>query len=262
MDIVTSKDGTSIAYERSGNSRPVVLVHGTASDHNNWALVQPFLKQHFALYIVDRRGRGGSTDGPAYSVEREFEDLAALIDSIGGPVDVVGHSFGGLCAIGAAILTRCVRRLVLYEPVIPVHVSARYAPGVLDGIQALIDAGDREGAVMAFGRDILRLATAQAAQLRASPRLLESRKAAIHTVVRELRVNEGAYLAPVERLRTLTTPVLLLVGGDSPTNLHEGAETLRTVLPNYHLVTMPGQQHTAMNTAPELFAGEVIRFLS
>ena len=86
---VTSKDGTPIAYWRSGEGPPLVLVHGTSADHSRWTPVLPAFEQHFNVYAVDRRGRGGSGDSEDYSIEREFEDVAAVVDSIGEPVNLL-----------------------------------------------------------------------------------------------------------------------------------------------------------------------------
>ncbi|CAG0989842.1 N-formylmaleamate deformylase [Methanosarcinales archaeon] len=118
MDTVISKDGTPIAYQRSGRGSALVLIHGTTSDHSTtWKFILTSLEEHFIVYAMDRRGRGESGDGPAYSLDREAEDVAALVDSIGQPVNVLGHSYGALCAIKAALLTNNIRRLILYEGV-------------------------------------------------------------------------------------------------------------------------------------------------
>jgi pimeloyl-ACP methyl ester carboxylesterase len=98
---VTSKDGTSIASWQSGSGPPLVLVHGTTRDHYAWDQVLPALSQQFTVYAVDRRGRGASEDGPIYTIEREFEDIAAVVDSF-SPVNLLGHSYGGICSLEAA----------------------------------------------------------------------------------------------------------------------------------------------------------------
>src|SRR5438046_10662271 len=113
METVKSKDGTAIAFERTGQGPPMLLVHGGTADHTRWAPLLPKLNQHFTVCAVDRRGRGGSGDAPSYAHAREFEDLAAVIDSLGAPVTVLGHSFGDLCALEALLLTRNVARLTL-----------------------------------------------------------------------------------------------------------------------------------------------------
>jgi pimeloyl-ACP methyl ester carboxylesterase len=95
METVTSRDGTPIAYERGGEGPPLVLVHGTTSDHSTWELVQPEQQEHFTVYAMDRQGRNESGGGgdSAYNIEREFEDVVAIIDSMDGPVDLLETSY-------------------------------------------------------------------------------------------------------------------------------------------------------------------------
>jgi len=103
---LTSKDGTRIAYKQSGKGPPLLLIHGSGIDHTYWEPVTAKLERNFTVYTVDRRGRGESGDKEPYSIQWEFEDAAAIIDGISGPVDVVGHSYGALCALEAALLTK------------------------------------------------------------------------------------------------------------------------------------------------------------
>src|SRR5436190_5786548 len=119
MRTFTSKDGTAIGCFVSGSGTPMVLVHGTSADHGRWAPIMPALERHFTVYACDRRGRGASGLGEPYAIEREFEDVAAVVDGIGGPVDLLGHSYGAICALEASRLTPHLRRLVLYEPPVP-----------------------------------------------------------------------------------------------------------------------------------------------
>ena len=113
-----SRDGTRIAWVRSGSGPPIVLVHGATADHTAWRTAAPLLAPTHALFAIDRRGRGSSGDHLPYAIAREYEDVAAVVDAIsaseGRPVDVVGHSFGGRVGLGAALLTSNLRRLVVY----------------------------------------------------------------------------------------------------------------------------------------------------
>ena len=114
---VTSPDGTRIGCHLSGKGPPLVLVHGTSGTHGGFDLVQPNLAESFTLIAIDRRGRGTSGDAPGpYAIEREFEDLAAVVDLFGEPASVFGHSYGALIAFGAVPLARNLSKLVLYEP--------------------------------------------------------------------------------------------------------------------------------------------------
>ncbi len=262
MEYVLSKDGTSIAYARSGSGTPLILVHGSGADHTRWAPVLPKLEQSFTVCAVDRRGRGQSGDSDPYSVEREFEDLSAVIEAMDGLVNLLGHSYGGLCALGAALRTTRLGRLILYEPPLPVSGVNQPSTKSLAKLQALIASGDRDEAVVTFAREVAGASDAEIDLMRASPTAWAGRLAAIHTVVRELQVTSSDYAVNVARLKTLTTPTLLLLGSDSPPHLHAGAKTLQAILPNVSVAILPGQQHVAMNTAPELFTAEVIRFLT
>src|SRR5687768_11521084 len=129
-ETVTSVDGTPIAYWRSGEGPPLVLVHGAAADHNRWAPVLPALEQRFTVLAIDRRGRGRSGDADNYALQREFEDVATVVEWAGEGVNVVGHSYGGVCALEASLLTNRIQKLVLYEApmgflVSPPHVVHR-----------------------------------------------------------------------------------------------------------------------------------------
>jgi len=101
VERVTSRDGTPIAYWRSGTGPPIVLVHGTTSAHWSWRFVAPLLANDFAVCALDRRGRGESGDTEDYALEREFEDVAAVVASLGEPAGLFGHSYGATVALGA-----------------------------------------------------------------------------------------------------------------------------------------------------------------
>ena len=261
MEKVVSQDGTPITFYRRGKGQPLVLVHGTGGTNPvmGWTAVLPTLEEQFTIYAIDRRGYGASGDSPAYAVEREIEDIAAVVDSIGEPVNLLGHSFGALCALEAALLTPNLRKLVLYEPAMPLPGVVLYPEGVLDRLQSLLDAGDREGLLTVVYREIAMMSAHDFEQLRSSP-TWPVRLARAHAVPRESRA-EDQYTFDARRFSDLQTPTLLLLGGDSPKILKSATETIASALPNSQIAVMPGQQHIAMVTAPELFAGELIRFL-
>jgi pimeloyl-ACP methyl ester carboxylesterase len=109
-----------------------VLVHGTAADHCRWTPVLPAFEQHFSVCAIDRRGRGGSGDpGDYYAIKREFEDISAVVNSVGEPTILLGHSYGALCALEAAPFTTNVRKLVFYEPGIEVAGEELYPQEVI-----------------------------------------------------------------------------------------------------------------------------------
>lgn len=128
METVSSADSTLIAYERTGDGPPLVLVHGgAAGSHLDWQPVLPQLAEHFTVYAVDRRGRGGSGDAGEYELEREFEDVAAVVDAVAEPVRLLGHSFGAICSLEATLHTDNVSKLVLYEPAFPAE-GRKFSP--------------------------------------------------------------------------------------------------------------------------------------
>ena len=255
MEKIRSKDGTVIAYERSGDGSPLVLVHGTLATHERWVSILPALEKQFTVYAIDRRGRGGSGDTEPYALEREAEDIAAVVDSIGKEVNLLGHSHGALCTLEAALRTPYVRRLIAYEPPL-----APDSDGLMDRVQASLDAGDPEAAVITFVRDGVRMPPHELDQWRSTP-VFPARVAVAHTIPREFRAVEGYQFEP-ERVQHLNVPVLLLLGGDSPPFFRTSIENWHAALPNSRIVVLPGQQHIAMDTAPDLFVREVTGFLA
>ncbi len=259
MHSVQSKDGTSIASWESGHGPPLVLVHGTTADHQRWAPILPELEKHFTVYAVDRRGRGGSGDAPDYTLEREFEDIAAVVAAIGDPVSLLGHSHGAICALEAALRTSNVRKLILYEP--PINTDGTiYPAGILERLQALLDAGDRAGVVTTFFKEFLRMPQPELDLMPSAP-TWPARVAAAHTIVREIRLNDLYRLEPA-RLARMRSPTLLLLGGDSSMFFKKAIEAIHASLPDNRIDVMPGQQHAAINAAPELFLRLVLEFLN
>ena len=261
MGSVTSSDGTSIAYYRSGTGSPLILVPGSgAANPVAWTAVLPVLEEHFSVYAVDRRGHGESGDGSTYAIEREFEDIAAVVDSVGEPAILLGHSFGALCALEAALLTLNIRKLILYEPAIPFPGVSIYPEGVIDRLQALLDTGNREEVLLTLYREVAMLPPGEIEQLRLSP-AWPARLATAHTLPREARAEEK-YKFDAQRFKDLHTPTLLLLGGNSPSFLKSATEAINNALPNSHIATMAGQEHIAMYTAPDLFLQNILTFLT
>lgn len=260
MQAITSRDGTRIAVWRSGAGPPLLLVHGATADHTTtWRFVLPEFERRFTVYAMDRRGRGGSGDSTAYDLQREAEDIVAIIESIGQPVNVLGHSYGGLCAIEAALLTTNLSRLILYEAV-PLRGTDGYKPGIIDRLEALLQSGDVEGMLVALFRDLVEMPPEELELMRSQRDAWETRLKNARTMPRELRVEESYVFAP-ERFTSMRTSTLLLVGGDSPLREHSNAKGVADALPNAEVVTLPGQQHVAMYSAPEVFVREVVGFL-
>ncbi|MGH8894304.1 MAG: alpha/beta fold hydrolase [Actinomycetes bacterium] len=261
---VVSPDGTEIAVFVSGEGRPLVVVPGTSSDHTTWRFVLPLLEPHARVHAVDRRGRGGSGDGPTYSLALEHADLAAVIDAAaaatGGPVDVLGHSYGGNVAFGAATLTTNVRRLVLYEGWPVPNVAHRtVAPEAMADLEALLAQDRPETMLETFYRDIVKMSEEEISGIKAAP-TWAARVAAAHTVPREVRAFGQQAFDPAWAAR-ITVPVLLLVGGESPDDVKADPEVVAAALPDARIRSLDGQMHMAHLTDPEAFAEHVLSFL-
>jgi pimeloyl-ACP methyl ester carboxylesterase len=259
MHSVRSRDGTVIAFSRSGSGDPLVMVHGTSSDKTRWRMVLPQLESHFTVYAIDRRGRGDSGDTQPYALEREFEDVGAVLESIDGPMNLFGHSHGAICALEAASRTTKIKRLVLYEP--PINMGPpMYSPGTLRRLRDHLKANDRESVLRTFFTEIVRMPPHELQKMQEAPNW-PARVAAAHTLVREVEVAD-TYRLDEDRVRRVTVPTLLLLGGDSPQIFRLPIEKLSATMPNSRLVVLPGQQHIAMDTAPDLLVREVMRFLT
>jgi pimeloyl-ACP methyl ester carboxylesterase len=253
---VKSSDGTPIAVERCGSGPPLVFVHGSTSDHDTaFRFVIPMLEKYFTIHAMDRRGRGGSGDGPRYSLEREIEDVFAVVESAGEEANLFGHGFGALLALEAAVRTPAVRRLCVYEGGITTSRSTIYPPGTVERMERFLEDGNRDGVVVTFMREIISMSTDDVGVLRSQPRWLERLKNA-HTIPRELHADRD-YRFDLSRFAGFQTPTLILVGEHSPESDHVDAQVLAQALPNSRIEELPGQGHAATHTSPEMFAGVV-----
>jgi pimeloyl-ACP methyl ester carboxylesterase len=261
---VTAPDGTELSVHVSGRGRPLVAVHGTSSYHATWHQVRVLLDPHVRLYAMDRRGRGASGDGPQYSVAREYADVAAVVDAAaretGQSVDLLGHSYGGNIALGAAVLTNQLRRLVLYEGWPPPNQAHRATdPGLIARLDDLLEQRDPEEALLLFLRDVVKMVPEEIDVVRASPSW-PGRLSAAGTVPRELRAFAASPFDPHQAAR-VTVPVLLLVGDQSPDDVKADPDIVAAALPDARVRVLPGQGHMAHLTAPAILAAELLAFL-
>jgi pimeloyl-ACP methyl ester carboxylesterase len=256
VEQVVSKDGASIAVWRSGAGPPLVLVHGTTADHSRWAPVLPAFEERFTVLAMDRRGRGESGDSDDYTFEREFEDVAAVVDWAGEPVYLLGHSHGAVCVLEGALLTERVAKLILYEPPLGFVAAPEH---VIEELEALLEAGRRDELLTVFFREVASVPPQEIERMRSMP-AWDARLAAADTVSREERVNREYTFEP-DRFRELHVPTLLLEGGDSPEPFKKADRVLAAALPDCRVAILPGQRHVAMDTAPDLFTKEVLNFL-
>jgi pimeloyl-ACP methyl ester carboxylesterase len=260
---VVSRDGTTIGWFSSGDGPPLLLVHGGLGDHTRWDALRPLLEPHVTVHAMDRRGRGASGDASAYALEREFEDVAAVIDALaessGAPIDVYCSSFGGLCTFGAVALTTNVARLALYEAWPPVDPAAFATPeAFVSRMEALLEAGQREEALAHAYRELVGLSEAELDAVRAQPSW-SNRVAAAHTIPREIRAFDAFPFDPV-LAAGIGCPTLLMVGTESPQWGPE-AKAVARALPDARIVRLEGQGHAADLLAPDAVAAPLLAFL-
>jgi pimeloyl-ACP methyl ester carboxylesterase len=271
--LTRSTDGTAIAWftESAGagagegssfltERNTVVLVHGTTADHTTWRVFGPRLAASRPVISMDRRGRGGSDDTPPYAIEREYEDVAAVARAVGAahgrPVDLLGHSYGGRCALGAA--TRApdaIRRVVTYEGA----VSAGVGTGDLERLEALAEAGRWETLLEVFLREVVDMTDDEWRTFRDAP-VWPARVAAAPTIVRELRAGRSE-AAAWSGYADVRQPVLQVLGSESPPFFRAGAEALGARLRRGRLEVVAGARHAAHHTHPDVLLALVARFL-
>jgi pimeloyl-ACP methyl ester carboxylesterase len=262
MDHVRSRDGSRIAYVRSGAGPPIVIVGGALNDHTSAAPLAAEFGRELSVISYDRRGRGESVSSTPWSLADEIEDLRALTDLAGEPVAVYGHSSGAVLSIEAALAGLPIRRLVVYEPPYVKETDDRRASAadLADRLRAtLAGPGGADAAVREFLRSGPGLLPDVIEGLSTSstwPRFL----ALAHTLPWEAEI-VGDGVIPMERLATFMTPTLVLQGGASPTWARASTAALAHALPNGELVVLRGLDHGGARADPERVAAEVLRFL-
>lgn len=237
----------------TGSGPPIVLVHGAAADFDSFRLLEPRLATRFTVVSVDRRGRRASPDDDAYTLEAEFDDLVGVVESLPEPAVVFGHSFGGNVALGAALQSPLIAKLVLYEP----GRRGDAPDGLRDELERLLARDDRRAAMRLVLLEFTRFPEEWLDDLLDTPPW-EARLAYTHTFVRELRAyDEHDY----GDLSHLATPTLVLVGGESPPAELDHARELARVLPSAQVSVLEGEGHVAPVTAPDLVAREIVAFV-
>jgi pimeloyl-ACP methyl ester carboxylesterase len=243
---------------------PLLLIHGATADHTTWRSVGPRFAASRRVFAIDRRGRGASGDALSYAIEREYEDVAASVGAIAAhagvmTVDVAGHSYGGRCALGAALDTPSIRRVVVYEGApVPVGMSYR-PPGLVDAVRAAMARGDPDAALSTFLAGIVGMSDAALEAYRRDP-VWPARVAAAHTILREIE-GEATPEASIEALAGVRQPVLLILGSISRSPFRIGTDALAAALPRAEVVTIDGAAHAAHHTPAAEFVRVVERFL-
>jgi pimeloyl-ACP methyl ester carboxylesterase len=222
------------------------------------------LASRFTIHAIDRRGRGASGDTEPYAIEREFEDLAAVAGELardtGGSVAVFGHSYGGRCALGAALLTPDIERVISYEGA-PTPPGERYGDAELaTELAGLAAAGHNERLLETFLTRVVGMTADELDRYRADP-VWPRRVTAAPTIARELAVESGD-AAGLDRLGDVRQPVLQLLGGDSRREFGAATAALHDRLKAGIVAVIPGAKHAAHHTHPDAVVEAVTAFLA
>jgi pimeloyl-ACP methyl ester carboxylesterase len=258
MDTIASADGTVIAFDQFGGGPPVVMTVGAFNTRAQTEPLARALAPRFTTLNYDRRGRGDSGDTAPYAVEREIDDIAALIAQAGGSAAVFGHSSGATLALKAAGRGLSVTHLVLYEP--PFNTDDSYPPlpaGFAAELAGLVSAGRRGDAVELYQTQAVGIPPQVVAQLRHAP-FRPGLEAIAHTLAYDAAII-GDRSMPAGLLADLTVPALVITGEQSPPFLRNAARTAAEAMPHGRLAVLPGQSH---DLNPDATAPVIAEFLA
>lgn len=264
MRTVTSRDGTTIAFDHSGQGPALILVGGAMSDRSAVVPVAKLLAPHYTVIGYDRRGRGDSGDTPPYAVAREVEDIQALIAASGGSAFLFGHSSGAVLALEATCrLPGVIKKLALYEPPFIVDDSRPSPPDdFVAQLNRLLAAGQRGDMVEFFMLKGVGVPAEFIASMRQQPSW-PGMEAIAHTLMYDLAIMEYSQTGhplPAElvvRVASITAPTLVMAGGASPDWLHNAAKAIVQAIPGAQLRLLEGQTHGA---APDVLAPALEEF--
>lgn len=250
MRTVISKDGASIAFDQMGQGPALILVAGAMTTRTAWPALAERLAPHFSVFAYDRRGRGDSGDNAPYAVEREIEDIAALITEAGGTAFVYGHSSGGALALEAAAqLGEKVQKLAIYE--VPFNDAPEARRAWRAYIQHLTEslAAGRRGDAVALFMQYVGIPAEQIEATRQSPAWPQ-----LEAVAPTLAYDHTAILGqeasvPLERAAHILTPTLFINGSASFPFMYETARALSQAMPHAQMRTLEGQDHAPAEDA-------------
>ncbi|HEX8645744.1 MAG TPA: alpha/beta hydrolase [Thermoleophilaceae bacterium] len=258
MKTLESADGTQIAYDDLGDGPPVIMIVGAFNDRATTAPLAEALASDCRVLNYDRRGRGDSGDNPPYAIERELEDLEALIAAGGGSASLFGYSSGGYLAMHAAAGGLRVDRLALYEPPLLVDDSRPRPPADLaQRVDELVSSGRRGDAVELYQREAIGLPQEVVVQMRKAP-FRPGLERIAHTLVYDALLC-GDISMPHELVAAIDVPALVIDGGESWGFLRSGAKALAEALPDGRQCTLEGESH---NINPEATAPVLASFLA
>ena len=247
MTTVRSADGTTIAYTRAGQGPALILVDGALCSRSFGPMpkLAAQLAPRFTAYTYDRRGRGESGDTPPYAVDREVEDLEALIAAAGGEVFVHGTSSGAALALEAAKRIHAITRLAVYEPPFIVDASRTPMPdGYLADLKRLVAGGRRGDAVKMFMRFVG--APALVTAIMPLTPVWSKLKAAAPTLPYDITIihdHQAGVPFRTAEWAEVKVPTLVAAGGKSPAWMTNGTRALAEALPDARYQTLPGQNH-------------------
>jgi pimeloyl-ACP methyl ester carboxylesterase len=241
MSTVRSADGTSIAFDRLGDGQPLILMVGALCDRSTPRPLAELLAGDFAVFTYDRRGRGDSGDTQPYAVEREIEDLDALISEAGDAPFVYGHSSGAVLALEAAARRQPIGRLAVYEPPFIVDNTRGRPDKLHERVSALIASGRRAEAVKLFFTEGPQMPADAIAALEAGPGW-PAMEAMAHTLPHDLAIL-GDQIMPRERLANIEVPTLALSGGAGPEWSRNTVDAVAAAIPGAHRASLEGQTH-------------------
>jgi pimeloyl-ACP methyl ester carboxylesterase len=262
---VVSADGTDIAFEQSGSGPAVILVASALADRSDTAKLACLLAEHFTVINYDRRGRGASGDADTYAVEREIEDIAALITHAGGSASVFGSSSGAVLALRAAAAGLNIDRLALYEPPFVVADGDDGPPTDLaQHITALLAQGRDSDAVKYFMTKVQGMPGIAVFFMKLMPKMWANLTRLARTLPYDIAVmgdtQQGKPL-DAEEWKGANVPTRVLTGGKSPAAFQRAARAVTEILPQADHRTLPGLNHGAVVMAPKKIAPQLTEFL-
>ena len=258
MGKVQSKDGTTIAYDQSGKGPAVVLVCGGSVDHHSNASLAAFLAERFTVYNYHRRGRGESGDTQPYAVDREVEDIEAVIDAAGGSAYLYGSSSGAALALEAARqLPGKVKKLALWEPPYIPDGFPRPPSDTAKIFADLVAQGRRSDAAEFFMAKVVGMPPEFVAYAKSQP-WWAAQEALAHTLTYDATIM-GDYVLPEKRVAEVQTPTIVIAGGASFPIFAPTAAAIAKLVPNGQQRTLEGQQH---NVDASVLAPVLVEFLT
>ncbi len=250
----TSVDGVELSVRQTGNGDPLVLVHGSLDGIGAFSLVELRLAEEYSVWVYDRRGRGGSGDSSEYALDREVDDLSAVITASGGVPHVVAHSYGAVIALQARLGGVPMRSLVVYEP--PIN-GETIDPKQIAGIQLAVDEGRIDDAIRDMATGLAGITGDELAIAMKVPPIRKSLREGARVVGREIEAIRGCEWSA---LPVTDVPTLILRGERSDAAVYPTNDQASRIASSGEITTLAGQGHLGHVFAPSAFATTVLEF--